>query len=305
MSSTSTSRGRNNDLGEFLKARRAEVTPEQAGLPAVGHPRRVKGLRREEVAQLASLSAEYYTRIEQGRLQGASAPALAAIARALHLDADQTSYLYQLANKAGSARPRKHTPQRVAPQTGRLLDNLTDTPAMVLGRYMSVLAWNPLAAALYTDFSALPPAERNLMRLTFLDPRVRALYADWETSARQCVAFVRMEAAHAAQARELQILVGELSLRDEDFRRWWASHDVARKTIGTKRYHHPVVGDLTLDWQILTCPHDPDQAVMLMTAPPGTSSHQGLRLLASWAATPADPATLPRKTEAESTGDPD
>lgn len=300
---SSTSRGRNNDLGEFLKARRAEVTPEQAGLPFVGHPRRVKGLRREEVAQLASLSAEYYTRIEQGRLQGASAPALAAIARALHLDTDQTSYLYQLANKAGSARPRKRAPQRVAPQTQLLLDNLADTPAVVLGRHMSVLAWNPLAAALYTDFSALPPAERNLMRLTFLDPRIRALYADWEASARQCVAFVRMEAAHASSARELQALVGELSLRDDDFRRWWGSHDVAHKTFGTKRYHHPVAGDLTLDWQILTCPHDPDQCVMVMTAPPGTPSHEALRFLASWAATSAEPDSRPQ--EAEAIGDPE
>ncbi|MGV9310653.1 helix-turn-helix domain-containing protein [Streptomyces sp. NPDC003691] len=280
----SSNRSRNGELGDFLRARRAEVTPEQVGLPVVGQPRRVAGLRREEVARLAAISTEYYTRLEQGRLTGASAAVLGAIARALLLDEDRTGYLFRLADKSG-ARPRGRADRRVRPRTRLLLDNLTDTPAMVLGRTMDVLAWNDLAAALYTDFAKLPPAERNLMRMAFLDPRMRELYTDWEESARNCVAFVRMDAAEGPVPPGLEALVGELSVRDEDFRRWWASHNVARKTFGTKHYHHPVAGDLTLDWQFLTCPHDPDQSVMVLTAEPGTPSHQALRFLASWAAT--------------------
>ena len=187
----------------------------------------------------------------------------------------------------------------MAPQTQLLLDNVTDSPAMVLGRHMSVLAWNSLAAALYTDFSALPPAERNLLRLTFLDPHIRSLYTDWEASARQCVAFVRMEAPHSSQATGAPGTHRRTLPAGRGLRRWWASHDVAHKTFGTKRYRHPVAGNLTLDWQILTCPHDPDQAVMIMTAPPGTPSHQALRLLASWAATPAEPDSRLQEAEAE------
>ncbi|RSN53998.1 transcriptional regulator [Streptomyces sp. WAC 04229] len=281
----SASRGRNNELGDFLRARRADISPDLCGLPT-GHLRRVPGLRREEVAQLAAISNEYYTRLEQGRLPSASPAALDSIARALHLDADQTSYLHQLADKhATRSRARPHHDTRVRNQTQLLLDNLADTPALVLGRHMSVLAWNTLAVALYTDFAALPPAERNLLRLTFLDPGVRSLYADWESSARACVSFVRMDAALTPTDSALQALVGELSVRDEDFRRWWATHDVAHKTFGTKSYRHPVAGDLDLDWQILTFPHDPDQSLMVLSAPPGTPSSQALRFLASWATT--------------------
>ncbi|AZK97174.1 MULTISPECIES: MmyB family transcriptional regulator [Streptomyces] len=288
---TSRDRGRSNDLGAFLRARRAEVTPEQVGLPAVGHPRRVAGLRREEVALLAAISTEYYTRLEQGRLSGASAAVLAALAAALRLDDAQTSYLHRLAGRtAAPARDRsvERTAPRVPDRTRLLLDNLRDTPAMVLDPTMSVLAWNTLAAALYGDFSALAPAERNLMRLAFLDPLMRDLYTDWEDSARACVAYVRMDAATETAGPELQALVGELSARDADFRRWWAAHDVAHKTFGTKRYHHPVAGDLTLDWQILALP-DPRQFLMVLTAPTGTPSHRALRLLASRASDRPEP----------------
>ncbi|WP_327684461.1 helix-turn-helix transcriptional regulator [Streptomyces sp. NBC_00467] len=280
-------RGRSNELGDFLKARRAAITPDRAGLVPTFHPRRVAGLRREEVAQLASISTEYYTRLEQGRLPGASPSTLDSIARALRLDADETGYLFQLADKAASQPRRRRRPtQRVRPQTQLLLDDLTSTPAMILGRHMSVIAWNRLAAALYTDFGALPPAERNLLRMAFLDPKIRSLYADWESAARACVSFVRMDAANAPTASDLQALVGELSVRDEDFRRWWASHDVAHKTYGTKQYRHPIAGDITLDWQILTLPHDPDQSLMVLTAPPSSPSHEALRFLASWADMP-------------------
>ncbi|MFC9761755.1 helix-turn-helix transcriptional regulator [Rhodococcus jostii] len=271
-----------SELGRFLRARRAEVTPADVGLPSTDH-RRVPGLRREEVAQLASISTDYYTRIEQGRLSGASAASLDAIAQALRLSPDQTSYLRQLARKPNIARGRRSAAQRVHAQTQVLLENLTNAPALVLGRHMQVLAWNALAAALYTDFSALPSADRNMLRLTFLDPHIRDLYVDWEDSARECVAFIRMDTAHAPTDPDLQALVGELSVHDKDFSRWWVSHNVAHKTFGTKRFRHPVAGEITLDWQMLTCPHDPQQSIMIMTAPPGSRSHQALRFLASWA----------------------
>ncbi|MFJ8228563.1 helix-turn-helix domain-containing protein [Streptomyces sp. NPDC094448] len=296
---TSNDRGRSNDLGAFLRARRAQVTPEQVGLPSVGHPRRVKGLRREEVALLAAISTEYYTRLEQGRLAGASVAVLAALAAALRLDDAQTGYLHRLAGRTAAPardRPAERAVPRVPARTRLLLDNLRDTPAMVLGPTMSVLAWNTLAAALYGDFSALAPAERNLMRLAFLDPLVRDLYTDWEDSARACVAYVRMDAAADTDAPGLRALVGELADRDADFRRWWAAHDVAHKTFGTKRYHHPVAGDLTLDWQILALP-DPGQCLMVLTAPTGTASHRVLRGLAGRsAAGPGAPAPDPPDT---------
>ncbi|MBV6761937.1 helix-turn-helix transcriptional regulator [Rhodococcus opacus] len=271
-----------NELGDFLRARRAEITPADVGLPETRHPRRVTGLRREEVAQLASISTDYYTRIEQGRLSSASAESLDAIARALRLSPDQSTYLHQLAGKSGSVRRRSSSPQRVHPQTHALLDNLTTAPALVLDRQMNVLAWNVLASALYTDFSALPSAERNLLRLTFLDPRIRDLYVDWEDTARQCVAFIRMDTAQAPTDPDLQALVGELAVRDEDFSRWWVSHSVAHKTFGTKRFRHPLAGEISLEWQILICPHDPQQSIMIMTAPPGSPARQALDFLASW-----------------------
>ena len=281
MEAMSTGRAKNNQLGEFLQARRAELTPEMVGLPTIGSHRRVAGLRREEVAQLAALSTDYYTRLEQGRLAGASISALHSLAQALRLSPDQTSYLYQLAHKI-TATTRKRPSRQINPQTRRLLDNLTDSPALVLDRVMNVLAWNSLAVALYIDFAALAPAQRNLLRLTFLDDYVRSLHADWETSARDSVSFLRMDAAQSPDAPALHALVGELSVCDHDFRRWWASHDVAHRSFGTKRFSHPVAGNLTLDWQVLGCLHDPDQFVYVMTAEPGSASEQGLRFLASW-----------------------
>jgi transcriptional regulator with XRE-family HTH domain len=269
-----------NELGDFLRARRNDINPESVGLATAGR-RRVSGLRREEVAQLASVSTDYYTRLEQGRVSGASAPTLEAIARALVLSPDQTSYLFTLAHKSSTTKVAG-TPL-VHPHTQRLLDNLVDTPALVMDRTMAIVAWNQLAAAFYTDFSALSLTERNLLRLTFLDPEVRRLYVDWESEARAGVAFLRMDAAQSPTDPALQALVGELSVRDENFRRWWASHQVAHKTFGTKHFHHPVAGDLILDWQILSCAEDADQFLLIMTAEAGSPSHQALRFLASWA----------------------
>jgi len=276
-----------NELGEFLKARRADLAPRAVGLPEDGSLRRVPGLRRDEVARLAAISVDYYTRLEQGRVQ-ASAYVLAALARALRLDDDQRAYLYELAGKS-PARPRRRAKQRVRPQLQRT-DQLTETPAIVLGRLMDILAWNPLAAALITDFSQIPEAQRNYVRLVFTDPAIRNLYADWETVARMCVALLRMEAAQTPEDPRLAALVGELSVHDPDFREWWAARHVASQRFGTKTLRHPIAGDITLDWDSFSCATDPEQQLIVWTAEPDTPSHQALHFLASWAADPSHPA---------------
>ncbi|WP_018549527.1 helix-turn-helix domain-containing protein [Streptomyces sp. LaPpAH-108] len=274
-----------NELGDFLKARRKDLSPAMVGLADDGGGRRrVTGLRREEVALLASISTDYYTRLEQGRRQ-ASAAVLDVIADVLRLDEDERAYMLELAGK-DAHRPRRQAPQRVQPQLRQLLDDLSHIPAMVLGRRMDVLAWNPLAAALLGDFDNIPDKQRNYVRMVFLDPAVRALYRDWPEVAQTGVAQLRMEAARDPKDPRLTSLVGELSMRDEDFRRWWGAHRVATRGMGTKVLRHPVIGDLSLDWNTLTCVTDPDQQLVTYTAPPGTPSHDALRILASWTTSP-------------------
>ncbi|MFH9612022.1 helix-turn-helix domain-containing protein [Streptomyces sp. NPDC017448] len=271
-----------SELGAFLKARRAELSPRAVGLPDSAGPRRVAGLRREEVAQLAAISTDYYTRLEQGRLP-ASAPVLEVLAKALHLDEDQRRYLFGLAGK-DTAKPRRRTLQKVQPQLRRVLDDLTSTPAVVMGRRMDVIAWNPLAAAMITDFGAVPEKHRNYVRILFTDPRMRTLYADWKSVARTAVAQLRMEAAKYPDDPRLTALVGELCVQDADFRTWWAAHHVAALSVGTKVLNHPVAGKLSLDWDTLTATTDPDQQLVVWTAEVGSPTHDGLRILASWAA---------------------
>ncbi|MDT0544738.1 helix-turn-helix domain-containing protein [Streptomyces lonegramiae] len=272
-----------NELGEFLKARRAELSPRAVGLPDAGVKRRVKGLRREEVALLASISTDYYIRLEQGRRQ-ASAPVLDALARVLHLDDEERAYMLELAGKA-AAQPRRQAAQTVQPQLRRLLDELTTSPALILGRRMDILAWNPMVAALLTDFSKIPEKQRNYAWLLFSDPAMKNLHAHWEDIARACVAMLRREAGRNPQDQRMARLVGELSMADDDFRRWWGDHHVASRTRGNKVLRHPVAGDLTLDWDALSCAGDPEQQLVVWTAEPGTPSHDALRLLASWTAT--------------------
>lgn len=279
MSSSNTQR---SELGDFLKARRSELTPAMVGLADPNSRRRVNGLRREEVALLASISTDYYTRLEQGRRQ-ASREVLDIIAGVLRLDDDEREYMFELAGKDAD-RPRRRAPQRVEPQLERLLDDLTTTPAMVLGRRMDVLAWNPMATALFGDFAAIPDKQRNFVRQVFTDPAMRELYQDWAEVAQTGVAQLRMEAARDPKDPRLTNLVGELSVIDEDFRRWWGAHRVAVRGMGTKVLRHPVAGELTLDWSTLTCATDPDQQLITYTAARGTPSHDGLRILASWIA---------------------
>ncbi|MEV7391590.1 helix-turn-helix domain-containing protein [Streptomyces sp. NPDC091215] len=271
-----------NELGEFLKARRASLSPADVGLPTTGEqPRRVAGLRREEVALLASISTEYYARIEQGRLQ-ASAPVLTDLARVLRLNTDQRTYLFELAAK--NELPPRSTRQQVEPQLQFLLDDLATTPAVVIGRRTDVLAWNQLGAALFADFGNIPEDRRTFIRMLFTDPALRALYADWEEVAHLAIAQLRMANARHPGDPKLTALVQELSATDAQFRKWWTEHHVAIRTVGTKRLRHPVVGELTLGWNTLGCAADPDQQIIAWTALPGSPSYDALRLLASWAA---------------------
>lgn len=270
-----------NELGTFLKARRAALTPRDLGLPEGSGARRVAGLRREEVAQLASISTDYYTRIEQGRI-GVSAPVLGILADVLRLDEDERRYLFSLAGKPSGRAPRQ-TVQKVAPQLRRLLDDLVTTPAVVMGRRMDLLAWNRLAAAMITDFGAVPAKQRNYVRILFTDPAMRALYADWESVAMTAVAQLRMEAAKYPDDPRLAALVGELSVQDAQFSQWWAAQNVASLSTGTKTLIHSIAGELVLDWDTLIEASDADQSLVIWTGAPGSPTHDALRFLASWA----------------------
>lgn len=283
-----TDAGGNTDLREFLRSRRARVSPEEVGLPTRPGARRVPGLRREEVAQLAGMSVDYYVRLERGRNVNASESILDAVARALRLNPTERSHLFALA-RPSRKRPRPMAPQRVRPGLLQVVETMTDIPVIVLGRRLDLLASNQLARAFYTDFTALPARERNMVRFIFLDEAARGLYVDWEGAARGVVASLHLYAGQNPHDPQLAELIGDLSLRDPDFRRWWADHDVFDREHGTKDYHHPVVGDLTLHYEALIPTGDPDQRLGLHTAEPGSPSDQALRLLASWSSAAVDP----------------
>jgi transcriptional regulator with XRE-family HTH domain len=273
-----------NELGAFLRARRSELSPSDVDLPEGGTQRRVAGLRREEVAQLAAISTDYYTRLEQGRIHP-SPPVLASLTRVLRLDDDQRTYMHELAGtNTAATKSRRRAPQKVKPYMQRVLDRITDAPAIVMTPTHDILAWNPLAAALMVDFSEIPERERNFMRLLFTDPRMRSLYPDWEGLARAVVSYIRMEAARKPDDPRLAELVGDLSIKDAQFRQWWAGTHVAVKRRGTRTYNHPVVGEITLDWDALTSDAEPDQQLIVYTPAPGSRSEQALRELAAWAA---------------------
>lgn len=274
---------RGDELGDFLRARRSEITPVAVGLPTGGF-RRVPGLRREEVAVLAAMSTDYYTRLEQGRI-AASPSVLEALVRVLQLNEDQSAYVFDLAlrcEQPPTARRGGRAPQQQ--QLQRILDDLTHIPAFVIGPRTEVVAWNAMAAALITDFGQIPPRDRYFLRLLVLDPEMRELYADWEGVTRLAISQVRMHNTRNPHDAALTRVVGELSLRDEDFKRWWASHDVAVRDSGSKHLRHPVVGNLQLDWNAMTWSADNRLQVVMWTAQAGTPSHDGLRLLGSWCA---------------------
>ncbi|MEU8773209.1 helix-turn-helix transcriptional regulator [Streptomyces sp. NPDC048606] len=282
-------------MGEFLRSRRALLNLRDVALPDFGGRRRVAGLRREEIAQLAGVSVDYYTRMEQGRVSNPSDAVLDALARALRLDGDATRHLHRLARPRPSGRqaPRRpEPPQRVRPMFRRLLDDLVDMPALVMGRRMDVLAWNAAAVALFGDYGALEPAERNVARITFLDGASRELYADWDSCARENVAYLHLDAGRHPDDPRLASLIGELSMRSADFRRWWAEHPVQDKASGTKRFRHPVVGDVELAYETLRATDDPEQSLITYAAEPGSPSHDALRMLLAWATDAPDPAPV-------------
>ncbi|MBM9508743.1 helix-turn-helix transcriptional regulator [Actinacidiphila acididurans] len=272
------------DLGDFLRTRRARVSPREAGLGTETGVRRVPGLRREEVARLAGVSVDYYVRLERGRQANASEAVLEALARALRLDTTERDHLFALARPG---RAQALPVQKVAPGLDRVLETMRDVPALVLGRRMDVLASNPMARAFYTDFEALPVRERNMVRFIFLNPVARGLYADWPESARGTVAVLHRYAGRFPHDPRLDELVDELSARDPDFRRWWAEHDVMRRAYGVKHYRHPVAGEMVLSYQSLTPEGDREQSLGLHFAEPGSPSEERLRLLAERAGVPA------------------
>ena len=273
---------RRAELGEFLRSRRARLRPEELGLPDYGGRRRVPGLRREELAQLAGVSVDHYVRLEQGRTLHFSEAVLDAVARALRLNDVERQHLYRLA-RPWSEGDHADGPQQVRPGLRRLLDSAADVPAYIVGRNTDVLAWNRLAAALITDFGALPPAQRNLARLVFLDEGMRSLYADWPQKTRDVAAYLRLDAGRHPDDPETAALLDELSAASTEFRTAWGEHHLKDKTHGRYVYRHPVVGELDLGFETLRLPDDPDQALIAHTVEEGSPSHTALRLLAGWA----------------------
>ena len=281
-----------NDIAEFLAGRRARITPERAGLPSYGK-RRVPGLRREEVASLAGVSADYYRRLERGQVSGVSELVLEGLARALQLDDAERTHLFDLARAAGrvgTVSPKRSRPPRtrVRPVVQRLLDQI-GAPAIVSTVHGDYLAASTLGRALYAPVFESRQQPANSGRFTFLDPAAREFYPDWEQLASELVAALRSQAGRNPYDRNLQDLIGELSTRSDEFRVRWAAHDVRFHRTGTKRLRHPIVGEIQLSYETLTLDADDGLRVALYTAEAGSASQQALDLLASWTATP-DPS---------------
>jgi transcriptional regulator with XRE-family HTH domain len=275
------------EIREFLSTRRARVSPEQAGLPVYGGDRRrVSGLRREEVALLAGISSEYYTRLERGNATGVSDSVIDGIAHALQLDEAERTHLLHLIRTAGTTRtPPRPARQRVRPTVQRVLDSMSGTPAFVLNGRLDILAANALGFALYSPIYADPARPPNNARFIFLDPHATEFFRDWNKIANDTVALLRAEAGRDPYDRQLSDLIGKLSTRSDEFRVRWAAHDVRIHTTGVKLLHHPVVGDLELPFESFPLAADPSQSLLTYTAEPESPTQDALNLLASWAAT--------------------
>jgi transcriptional regulator with XRE-family HTH domain len=289
-----------SEVREFLVSRRARLSPEQAGLPA-GTGRRVPGLRRSEVAVLADVSVEYYSKLERGAIGGVSAAVLDAVARALQLDETERAHLFDLARAADgipvSGRPRRRTARNPAtrPSLHWALEAFTDGVAVVRNTQSDVIAFNALGRAFYSPLIGDGGRTPNFARFQFLDPASRDFYPDWDLFADMCVAVMRAEAGRDPHNRALQDLVGELSTQSDTFRQLWGAHNVRTHGAGTKRFHHPLVGDLTLAYEEFAVTAEPGHILLVYTAEPGSPSAERLRLLASWA------ARQPSQSEAVST----
>lgn len=278
------------EVREYLMSRRAKLTPELAGIPS-GPNRRVKGLRRSEVAMLAGVSVEYYSKLERGTIAGASASVLDAISEALQLNDTERAHLFDLARAADgiptSGRSRRRGITRnpaLRPSLQWALRSITDGPAFVRNAHQDMVATNDLGRAFYSPVIGDGGRTPNLARFQFLDPASRDFYPDWDLFADMCVAIMRAEAGRDPHNKLLQDLVGELSTRSDVFRRLWGAHDVRTHGSGTKRFTHPVVGELTLAYEELAVTADPGHVLLVYSAEPGSPSAERLSLLASWAA---------------------
>ncbi|NEK56704.1 helix-turn-helix domain-containing protein [Geodermatophilus sabuli] len=286
--------GLNAQIRDFLSTRRARITPEQAGLPAYGGNRRVKGLRREEVAMLAGVSVDYYVRMERGGLAGASESVLDALADALRLDEAERTHLYALARESGARGHSRRRPAQsaVRPQVQQVLDAMTDAAAWVRNGRHDIVATNSLARALYSPVLAEPRRPANTTRFVYLRPEAaREFFVDYDRVANDAAAMLRLEAGRNPHDKALIELVGELSTRSELFRRRWAQHDVQFHRSGQKRLRHPVVGQLDLDFEGMELASSPGLHLNVYTAAAGTPAADALRLLASWAASQEEQPT--------------
>ncbi len=270
-------------IREFLATRRAKITPEQAGLPVYGTNRRVTGLRREEVAMLAGISVEYYTRLERGSTNGVSDDVLEGIARALQLDDAERAHLFDLvrATTTTNAPRRRPTQERVRQSVQQILDSI-NAPAYVRNERLDILAANRIGEAVYSPVFDFPSRPVNVARFLFLSPNAPEFFVDWDTIAHDAVAILRAAAGRDPYDKRLTDLIGELSTRSDEFRVRWAAHNVKFHRTGTKRFHHPLVGDLTLTFEALELAADPGQRLNIYTAEPGSPSHDALNLLAAW-----------------------
>ena len=277
----------NTEMKDFLATRRGRVQPEDVGLPA-GRNRRVPGLRREELAALAGVSASWYTRLERGDATGVSAEVLDAISRTLQLDEVERAHLFDLAQLTqGGIRKqqrRRTTAPRVRPVLQQIIDQMTDMPAAVQNECHDIVAVNSLGRALYADLYESGDGKPNFARYIHLDSRAKEFYPLWDEVAAMSAAMLRVAAARDPYNRELSDLIGELATRSEHFRVLWASHDVHEHQTGLKKIHHPVVGDIDLSYEALAFPGQPGLSLMVYTAERGSASADALRLLAAWTA---------------------
>lgn len=274
-------------IRDFLASRRAKISPDRAGLPLYGSKRRVPGLRREEVALLADISVEYYTRLERGEARGVSTDVLDAVSRALKLDEAEHAHLLDLIRTASLERSPRRTSgaKQVRPSIRRVVDALAAIPALVVSSRHDVLYANPLAETLFIELFSDPGRPPNFARYIFLDPRAKTFYAEWDNVAHDVVAAIRAEAGRSPYDRALSDMVGLLSTRSDEFRVLWAGHDVRFHRTGVKRLRHPLVGDLTLGWDALPLPADPGQALATYSPDQGSPSEAALGELARWTAT--------------------